>query len=457
MRKAQKGQVEELISQMKTAQEQIKKYIMQGSIPQAMELLEDCQNGGITIGTLIENTEGEGHPTVSLLEEYCELIYGIYQDLDGNKKEVNGNYLDKVLRQKLFQIENSVKKDVSIRTEVVFLPYKASMWDSLESVWKTADEDPNCDAYVVPIPYYDKNPDGSFREMHYEGDQYPDYVPITFYRDYDFETRKPEVIYIHNPYDEVNLVTSVPPFFFSSNLKNMTDELIYIPYFVLGEIKVDEDEKIEWMKHFVTLPAMFNAHKVIVQSEDMKQVYIKILMDFTNDHSKAARAHWENKILGLGSPKFDKVANTKKEDIDVPEEWLKIIQKPDGSRKKIILYNTGIGSLLQHSEKMLEKMTSVFRTFRENQNEVALLWRPHPLIKATMESMRPRLWAEYDKLVRTYREEGWGIYDDTADMNRAIGISDAYYGDPSSLVQLYQKTGRPIMIQNVEIGVQSQC
>ena len=38
-----------------------------------MELLEDCQNGGITIGTLIEETEGEGHPTVSLLEEYCEL------------------------------------------------------------------------------------------------------------------------------------------------------------------------------------------------------------------------------------------------------------------------------------------------------------------------------------------------------------------------------------------------
>lgn len=30
--------------------------------------------------------------------------------------------------------------------------------------------------------------------------------------------------------------------------------------------------------------------------------------------------------------------------------------------------------------------------------------------------MKPQLWMEYEKLVRAYREEGWGIYDDSADM-----------------------------------------
>jgi hypothetical protein len=50
-----------------------------------------------------------------------------------------------------------------------------------------------------------------------------------------------------------------------------------------------------------------------------------------------------------------------------------------------------------------------------------------------------------------YLAEGWGIYDDTADLDRAIAISDAYYGDGSSVVQLYQQTGKPVMIQNVEI------
>ena len=65
--------------------------------------------------------------------------------------------------------------------------------------------------------------------------------------------------------------------------------------------------------------------------------------------------------------------------------------------------------------------------------------------------MRPQLWVEYEKLVKWYKEEGWGIYDDTSDMDRAVVLSDAYYGDFSSVVQVYQKTGKPVMIQNADI------
>lgn len=450
MRKAQKQQAEELLRQIEEAHGQIKEYIGQGSVQYAMELLEDCQNGGITVGTLIEKTQGANHPTVALLEDYCEAIYQIHKNLS-DSREMNANKAYKLLRQKLIKVENSLKNDISVRMEVVFLPYKASMWDSLESVWRAANEDSDCDAYVIPIPYYDKNPDGSFREMHYEGDQYPDDVPVTKYEEYDFEKRRPDAIYIHNPYDSCNLVTSVPPFFFSENLKKYTDKLVYVPYFILGEIKPDEDDRIEGMKHFVTTPAVFNADKVVVQSEDMKQVYIKVLLDATDNHTDAARKYWDEKILGLGSPKLDKVLSTKKENLEIPQEWLKVIEKPDGSWKKIIFYNTSVGALLQHNEKMLQKMRYVLGIFKENRDEVALLWRPHPLIKATMESMRPQLWKEYDRLVRNYRDEGWGIYDDSSDVDRAIALSDAYYGDGSSVVQMYQQTGKPIMMQNVEV------
>ena len=128
-----------------------------------------------------------------------------------------------------------------------------------------------------------------------------------------------------------------------------------------------------------------------------------------------------------------------------------IIEKPDGSWKKIIFYNTGVAALLKHDEKMLEKMKSVFKTFRECRDEVALLWRPHPLIKATIESMRPQLWQAYQEIVEQYKEEGWGIYDDTADMDRAVVLGDAYYGDGSSIVALYQMIGKPVMEQNVDI------
>ena len=449
MRSAQKQEVLGLIESLHQAHEEIKEALSQKKQALAQNMIAECQEFAVALGENIERLECEGHITVSYVEEYCETLFHIHEELAGNL--YNENKISKILKKQLLKVENSAKNDILVRKEAVFLPYKASMWDSLESIWKAADEDENCDAYVIPIPYYDKNPDGSFREMHYEADQYPANVPITRYDEYDFEKRRPDMIYIHNPYDNINLVTSVHPFFFSDNLKKFTDKLIYIPYFVLGEIKPDEDEKIEGMKHFCTVPGVYNADKVVVQSEDMRQVNIKVLMDAANDHSEKARTFLENKILGLGSPKFDKVADTRREELQIPKEWLRIIQKPDGSWKKIIFYNTSVAGLLTHNEKMLAKMEYVFRTFKENQNEVALLWRPHPLIKATVESMRPQLWIAYDRIVRNYIEEGWGIYDDSADLDRAIEISDAYYGDGSSVVQLYQQTGKPIMMQDVEI------
>ena len=165
------------------------------------------------------------------------------------------------------------------------------------------------------------------------------------------------------------------------------------------------------MKHFCFTPGTIYADQVIVQSEKMRQIYI-------NEYRKAAkeaglsgehvqRKVLEKKFLGLGSPKIDKVQNTRKEDLEIPPEWLRIIEKPDGSWKKIVFYNISVSALLQHNEAMLRKMESVFRVFKENKDVVALLWRPHPLIQATIAAMRPRLWAEYSRIVKKYRQESW--------------------------------------------------
>ena len=454
MRKAQKRQIEEIIRQMEEAHDEMKRCMEKGIAAQAGELLADCQNAAIAIGTLIEDTEGEGHPAVTVLEEYCELVYQIHECLLSDSS-VNTNKIYRSLRQKLIKASAVIRNDIKVRTEAVFLPYKASMWDSLESVWKAAEADPDCDAYVIPIPYFDKNPDGSFKEEHYEGDQYPDYVTVTRYDAFDFGKHMPDVIYIHNGYDDWNLITSVHPDFYSRNLKKYTEELVYIPYFVLSEINLDDEQTVERMKHFCFVPGIINADKVIVQSENMKKIYVREYLKAAKECGLAGehldRTYLEKKFLGTGSPKFDKVLNTKKEDLEIPDEWLKIIEKPDGTPKKIIFYNNSISALLQHNEKMIAKMKSVFEIFKENSDEIALLWRPHPLIESTLTSMRTQLWEQYKAIRNRYLAEGWGIYDDTADIDRAIVVSDAYYGDMSSVVQMYQITGKPIMIQNVEV------
>lgn len=415
----------------------------------ASEALVQCQESAITLGTAIETFGEKYAPLVRILEDYCENLYQMNEAISDQNI---CRKISKKIQKQLMRLQNGMRYEMpEDRKEIVFLPYKASMWDSLESVWRTADKDPDCDAYVIPIPYFDKNPDGSFREEHYEGDQYPKDVPITDYRKYDLEARRPDVIYIHNPYDEHNHVTSVHPRFYSKNLKNYTNKLVYIPYFILSEIEPDNQKAIDGMKHFCFVPGTIYADQVIVQSEKMRRIYI-------NEYQKAAkeiglsgehtdRTFLKKKFLGTGSPKIDKLLNTQKDDIEIPEEWLKIIEKTDGTWKKIVFYNIAVGALLHYDEKLLKKMVSVFEIFQEHKDEVALLWRPHPLIRATIESMRPRLWEEYDKIVRKYRDENWGIYDDTPDLDRAVVISDAYYGDSSSVVQLCREKGIPVMLQ----------
>ena len=435
---------------LKEAVVSVTHLITEEKYQEAIQLLTECQDTAIVLGSHIEKLYGMQTETVATLEQYCNALYQVSVAMsDGEEK------LETALRELSDVAEfvhSSYEKEFPEKKEVVFLPYNASMWDSLESVWKAADENQDCEAYVIPIPYYDLDGAHRFIEKHYEGDLYPEYVSITHYEDYDLEERHPDVIYIHNPYDEANRVTSIAPEFYSSRIKAFTEKLVYIPYFVLPEIKPENQTSIDKIKHFCYLPGIVHADKVIVQSENMRQIYI-------NEYLKAAalrgdrttRAELEEKILGLGSPKFDKAANTKKADVEVPEEWLKIIEKPDGSWKKIIFYNTSIAAFLKENELMLAKIKDVLRIFKENQDEVALLWRPHPLMMQTIESMRPELRDIYQRIVERYRREGWGIYDDSADMNRAVVLSDAYYGDPSSVVQVYQETGKPVMVQNVEV------
>ena len=101
----------------------------------------------------------------------------------------------------------------------------------------------------------------------------------------------------------------------------------------------------------------------------------------------------------------------------------------------------------------MQKLESVLDIFRR-EKKITLLWRPHPLNETTMQAMRPQKLEEYKKTIADYRAAGYGIYDDTADLHRAIALSDAYYGDWSSVVSLYEKTGKPTLIQNHELRVE---
>ncbi len=417
-----------------------------GDFEPVLTILEDCQEGAIALGTKIEEVKGEGHATVAVLEKYCEVLYTIHEAILGNVEMDVQTAID-LLIDNLTVIDKSTKKEIINKKTAVFLPYKAAMWDSLESVWMAAEEDPECDAYVVPIPYYDRSMRGQLGELHYEGGQYPEYVKVYDYNTFNLECLHPDMLFIHNPYDEYNMATSVHPYFYSKNIKKYTDNLVYIPYFMLDEIKPTDERTIKTMEHFCTVSGVMHADTVVVQSEAMRQIYIDKLSEFAGE---STRPVWEKKILGLGSPKYDKI-RADEANVVIPDEWKKVLHKSNGEKKKVVLYNVGLGPMLEHKEAMLDKIESVLKTFENEQEEITLLWRPHPLIRETIRSMRPGLAQRYEKIVEDYCAKGFGIFDDTPDLNRAVKISDAYYGDPSSIVMLYKELGKPTMIQAIEI------
>lgn len=435
MRRFVKNRIIEYMEELLQQHKLLETAFLQNHTEERSMLSAGCQERAIVIGNTLE-MDGAVHETVvKKLEFYCETLYRQSVGMEDFKKQT--------LDDCILDVGNYVKKQISEELEIVFFPYKASMWDSLESVWMAAVEDTDCTAYVVPIPYFDKNPDGTVSAMHYEGNDFPEYVPVVHWKDYDVKGRHPDVIYIHNPYDHGNKVTTVHLDFYAKELKQYTDMLVYIPYFVCVDGSVPE--------HFCVLPGTLYADRVIVQSEPARKIYIQEFQKFEEEYGcKGKFGNPEEKFLALGSPKYDAVFRAMQEEIKLPEDWRRKIIRKDGSRKKVLLYNTSVTQLLAGKEELLQKIQSVFADMKKRE-DIVLLWRPHPLSETTCEAMRPEILNAYDAIVKAYQKENWGIFDDTPDLHRAIAVSDAYYGDVSSLVELYRVTGKPVMIQNLDV------
>ena len=432
MRGFQKQQIMNVIDSIHALHGEIRDRLQSGAYDVVEGALTDCQEAAISVGEAIEQIEGDDTKAVRCLEQYCERLYQISLQL----QNIAAQKIYKSLESGLVKAENEIKH-MPVRKTAVFLPYKASMWDSLESVWKAACDDAEWESVVIPIPYYNRNTDDSLGEMQYEGADFPEDVPVTDWQQYSLEKEHPDIIFIHNPYDQFNIVTTVHPLFYASRIKDYTEKLVYIPYFVHQNDIVAE--------HYCVLPGTIYADVVILQSEKVREQYLRYYEAALPELvEKQGREAIEKKFQALGSPKFDVSADSQN---DIPEEWREFL----GQGKKVIFFNTHLRGLMQgKSEQFLRKLEWVFNFFQK-QEDVVLLWRPHPLMVETARAMNPEAVEPYLKLVDRYRRQKIGIYDDSRELHRAIDLSDAYYGSGSSVVELFRQQGKPVMLMSEQI------
>jgi hypothetical protein len=157
-------------------------------------VLEDCEGALMMVLSVLEE-----HLSKSRYETYLKQVTEIVEKLYNTAKKGEALLSDSEIKSKLDEIEILLHNEAEVKYEAVFLPFKASLWDSMEKMWQTVIDDPEYNVIVVPIPYYYANPVGSQSNMHYEGNMLPPHVPILFYMKYDIVEHKPDVVFLHDP------------------------------------------------------------------------------------------------------------------------------------------------------------------------------------------------------------------------------------------------------------------
>ena len=414
MRKREKEKILSLLGSMVEAHQAIQAFLQEEKGEEAISLLSLCQEAMEKCGKEVEMKEEQGEIYSSLFFTYLEDLFHCYESI----QEKNWTKAKELFTKALFSYQEILSAVQSLKEQIMmlFLPYKLSMWDSMESVYLAAKNDPSCIPLIMPITYFQRNNQLEMQEGINEAKDFPQNLDVIS-EDFSIEEQRPDCIFIHNPYDENNYVTSVHERYYSSRLKVYTDCLVYIPYFSSMGVLTNDP---------IFLPAYEHVHYIVAQNEVHKGSFPKEVRE---------------KCVLLGSPKFDRALKQEQRHGDFLQEW-----KDFAGERKVIFYNTSISLMLENTEAFLEKMEEVFEVFSQHK-EYCLLWRPHPLLENSFKTIRAGFSPWYLRLKERFIKDKIGILDEQSDIEDAISFSDMYLGDDgSSMGSLFATAKKPLFI-----------
>ncbi|MFT8460162.1 MAG: hypothetical protein ABF670_00590, partial [Liquorilactobacillus ghanensis] len=161
------------------------------------EVINNCQEAVKTIADSLEGELAEGETVFNDLQT----MYDLLTLIDQQQVDLTSELIFK-MKQLLVLIVDKLDKLIPVKLNIAFMPYKVTMWDSLASIYEAAKQDPDCTAKIIPIPYYEIAADKT--TSIYEGDLFPNDIPIIPYDEYDLAKEEPDIIFIHNAYDQYN-------------------------------------------------------------------------------------------------------------------------------------------------------------------------------------------------------------------------------------------------------------
>ena len=386
----------------------------------------DSQELSIELGNFIESIKGSENEALHTIEEYCEKLYSLCSFVSG---EDTTEYEDEIAASQALidsvitsysQMISSIKEVVLNRKEIVFLPFKPDYWNSFDAIYRQYMNSDDYDIYVVPVPYYYKNFDGTLSDEQYCMSGYPEHVRLTRFNEFSLEFHHPDTIYIQSPYDQYNSATSIHPDYYSSVIYEYTNKLIYIPWFRTYIFDKSDVRAYKNMNYYVCQPGIVYADEIILEDDKLKNTYIDKLCEWGGE---STRNMWFEKISIL---KYNVSAESE------PES------------KKSILYYIGQGQPLQNIDNFINKLKTNLAIFKEQKDRLFLVLYPDSKLADNIKNYSENIYYEYLEILEEFNHSDYGVI-------YSGQVCDAFYGDTSPIATEYSYLGKPVMIQNYEV------
>ena len=229
----------------------------------------------------------------------------------------------------------------------------------------------------------------------------------------------PDIIVTNFQYDEYNLITTVDKVFYSRNLRNHCNQLIYVPPFEAHSVKADDERTKKLMPSYVCTPLAVVCDLIMLHSEEMKERYIECLTTWSTDKYKSV---WDRKIEVLAPP-YD---NTDKS----------TTHHTSGKRK--VMFYVGISLFAEYGEAAIDKIRQSFDTFYENSDKIDVVYVTQEGLLDNLKGLYPAL---YEKYITSDFPEAEG--------NINIEVFAAYYGEASAYATEFINDKKPVLLMQI--------
>ncbi len=207
--------------------------------------------------------------------------------------------------------------------DVLFLIARAKNWIFFDKLYRESLAEKENNVYVIPIPYYKRtNTLGISEDVNYEASLFPEYVKVTGFDKYDFFGNNPDVVYFDTPYDLYDAYICVHPLFYTENIRKYAKKMVYVSCILADEFGEEDYKANEMMRFCINTPGVARADRVIVQSEAMKESYVRILTEWGGEDTREV---WERKVVSGGLTAKEYTVYKQIPDDELSEEWKEVL------------------------------------------------------------------------------------------------------------------------------------